>query len=293
MRAPGADDVIETLFDAVSPAAITAQIEDRRARRKLATLDPARKQASSSTVSIVASFHWAARVLGVPCPDLYVLDDVPGDIAAVPSKDPSTALGPKVLSGLSTKELAFLAARHLTYYRREYAPLVHFSSLPELTLLVLACVQMELPAVPIPHSVAASVAAHRARIARRLTETDRSSMAAAVERLESRGGQLDLAGWAVSVELSAARAGLFLCGDLRSAMTRLRADELGMGQAAFERSRADLLAFTVSRAHADLRAEFALIAASPRASGLRSRDEVALLEQRARAGEAEAEARAV
>ncbi len=275
LRAPGSDDVIESLFGSVAPAAITAQIEDRRARRKLATLDPERKQSTSSTVSIVASFQWAARVLGVACPDLYVLDDVPGDIAAVPTKEPSTALGPRVLSGLSSKELSFLAARHLTYYRREYAPLVHFSSLPELTLLVLACVQMELPAVPIPHSAAASVAAHRGRIARHLAETDRSSMATAVQRLESRGGRLDLAGWVGSVELTSARAGLFLCGDLRSAMSRLRAEESVMGSAAFARARADLIAFTASRAHAELRSEFALIA-SPRASGLRSRDEVVL-----------------
>jgi len=268
--------VVESLFDAVAPAAIAAQIEDRRARRKLVALDPARKQASSSTVSIVASFQWAARVLGVTCPDLYVLGDVPGDIAAVPSGEPSTALGARVLSGLATKELAFLAARHLTYYRREYAPLVHFSSLAELTLLVLACVQIELPAVPIPQSVAASVAAHRARIARHLGATDRSTMAAAVERLESRGGRLDLAAWVRSVELTSARAGLFLCGDLRSAMARLRSEEVTAGRTPFEQTRADLIAFTVSRAHADLRAEFGLIAL-PRASGLRSRDDVTTL----------------
>ncbi len=275
LRGPGADDVIESLFDAVSAAAIRAQIEDRRTRRKLLSLDPERKQSSSSTVSIVASFHWAARVLGVTCPDLYRLEEVPGDIAAVPSGEPSTALGPRVLSGLGTRELAFLAARHLTYYRREYSPLVHFSSLSELTLLVLACVQIELPAVPIPHSVAAAVTAHRARILRHLSDVDRSSMATAVERLESRNGRLDLAGWVRSVELTSARAGLFLCGDLRSAMLRLRADQAAMGPAVFEQARADLIAFTVSRAHAELRSEFALIA-SPRSSGLRSRGEVAI-----------------
>jgi tetratricopeptide (TPR) repeat protein len=287
LRGPGADDVVESLFSAVAPAAIAAQIEERRARRKLLSLDPERKQSSSSTVSIVASFHWAARVLGVTCPDLYVLDEVPGDIAAVPSGDPSTALGPRVLSGLGTRELAFLAARHLTYYRREYAPLVHFSSLSELTLLVLACVQLELPAVPIPHSVAAAVAAHRTRIARHLNDSDRTTMAAAVERLESRGGRLDLAAWVRSVELTAARAGLFLCGDLRAAMNRLRADDASADSAAFQAARGDLIGFAVSRAHADLRAEFALVSA-PRSSGLRSRDELAM-----RPSERPTEARAV
>jgi tetratricopeptide (TPR) repeat protein len=288
LRAPGSDDVVESLFSAVSSAAIAAGVDDRRARRKLHVLDPDRKQSSTSTVSIVASFQWAARVLGVACPELYVLDDVPGDIAAVPTAEPSTAIGPNVLSGLPTKELAFLAARHLAYYRREHAPLVHFSSLPELTLLVLACVQLELPGVPIPQSVAASVANLRVRIGRHVSEGDRTLMAAAVQRLESRGGQLDLPAWVRSVELTSARAGLFLCGDLRSAMARVRDEQLPAGPAAFKQARADLIAFTVSRAHAELRAEFALIP-SPRASGLRSRDEVA---QQGQPGVREAEAQA-
>jgi hypothetical protein len=272
MRAAGSDDVIEALFGAVSPAAIAAQIEARRAKRRLVTLDADRKQSETSTVSAAASFRWAARVLGVPCPDLYVLDDVPGDVAAVPAANPSTALGPAVLTGRGTKDLAFLAARHLTYYRREYAVLVHFASLPELTLLVLACVQMELPAMPIPQSVAASVAALRGRIARYITPADHAAMAAAVQRLESRGGRLDLASWVKSVDLTANRAGLFLCGDLRAAMGQVRSSALGASS--LEEVRSDLIAFTASRTHADLRAEFALVAA-PRSSGLRSRDELA------------------
>jgi hypothetical protein len=274
LRAPGSDDVVESLFDAVSNAATAAHVEYRRARRKLHTLDPERKQSATSTVSIIASFQWAARVLGVPCPDLYLLDDVPGDIAAVPTAEPSTAIGPGALSGLSSKEIAFLVGRHLTYYRREHGPLVYFSSLPELTVLVLACVQMELPAMPIPQAVGSSVASLRGRMAPHLTPANRTSMAAAVERLESRGGRLDLGGWARSVELTSARAGLFLCGDLRAAMSRLRAELAGSPEI-LAQTRADLVGFFVSRAHAELRAEFALVA-PPRASGLRDRGEVAI-----------------
>jgi tetratricopeptide (TPR) repeat protein len=274
LRAPGSDDVVESLFDAIGPAAVAAHVEYRRARRKLHVLDPERKQSATSTVSIVASFQWAARVLGVPCPDLYVLDEVPGDIAAVPTAEPSTAIGPGALSGLSSKEIAFLVARHLTYYRREHAPLVYFSSLPELTVLVLACVQMELPAMPIPPAVASSVASLRGRMTPHVTPSNRTAMAAAVQRLESRGGRLDLAGWARSVELTSARTGLFLSGDLRAATARLRADGAQPPEV-LEQVRADLIAFSVSRAHAELRAEFALLA-QPRTSGLRDRGEVAI-----------------
>ena len=156
----------------MAEAALAAQLEDRRARRA-PPLDPDRKQSQSSTVSIVASFHFAARVLGVGCPDLYVHDEVPGDIAAVPAADPSTVLGPRVLSGLTTKELAPSSPPATSPTTAASTCLSStFSTLPELTMLVLACVQMELPAMPIPPSVAAPVASLRGRIAHRLSPAD-------------------------------------------------------------------------------------------------------------------------
>ena len=44
----------------------------------------------------------------------------------MPAVEPSTALGPAALHGKTTKDLAFLAARHLTYYRPEHQVLVYF-----------------------------------------------------------------------------------------------------------------------------------------------------------------------
>ncbi len=278
LRASGSDDVIESLFASISKAAILAQVDDRRARRKLPSIDPARKQAKESTVSIVASFRWAARVLGVECPELYVLDDVPGDVAAVPAAESSTVLGPAVLSGLSTKELAFIVARHLTYYRPEHAVLLYFPTIQDLTLLVLAAVQLAMPAVAIPPSVAAQVASLQARIADHISDADRAKMTAAVGRLEARGGRLEIGTWVKSVEMTAARVGLVLCGDLRAAMTRLRAESRATSCVNIDEARADLVAFCASRAHADLRGEYALVTSSwppPQMSGVRSRDDFA------------------
>jgi tetratricopeptide (TPR) repeat protein len=280
LRANGSDDVIESLFAAISKAAILAQVDDRRARRKLPSIDPARKQPKESTASIMASFRWAARVLGVECPNLYVLDDVPGDVAAVPAAEPSTVIGPSVLSGRSTKDLAFIVARHLTYYRPEHAVLLYFPTIQELTLLVLAAVQLAMPAVAIPPSVAAQVASLQARIAEHISDADRAKMTAAVERLEGRGGRLEIGTWVKSVEMTAARVGLVLSGDLRSAMTRVRAESRATSCVSVEEARADLVAFCASRAHADLRGEYALVTSSwpppqIQVSTVRSRDDFA------------------
>jgi hypothetical protein len=262
LRAPGADDVIEALVRAIGRGAAIARSEDRKAKKREVLLDEAQRQPGTSTVSIVRSFHWAAEALAVKCPDLYVLDEVPGDVLAVPGGEARTAIGPHVLRGLSTIDLAFLCARHLTYYRREYSALIDFPTLNELSILVLAALQLALPSLPVPATVGASVAALRNGLRRHLSSEEREEMNSAVAKLDARSGRMNLQGWIRGVELTAARAGLMLCGDLRAAMSRIRGEARGIADLSFDEKRQDLVAFCVSEGHALLRARFAVTAAA-------------------------------
>jgi tetratricopeptide (TPR) repeat protein len=260
LRAPGADDVLEALVRAIGRAAATARSEDRRTKKRELVLGESQRQPKTSTVSIIRSFHWAAEALGVTCPDLYVLDEVPGDIFAVPGAEPKTAIGPNVLRGLSTIDLAFVCARHMTYYRPEYAVLVDYPTLNELSILVLAALQLALPSMPVPAAVGASVAALRNGLRRHLTSDEREAMNRAVAKLDARAGRVNLQAWIRGVELTAARVGLMLCGDLRAAMSRIRGESRDIAELSVEQKRHDLVGFCVSEAHALLRTRFAVTA---------------------------------
>lgn len=279
LRAPGSDAVIEAIFAAVARASFAAQLEELRT---LPVLDPARRQSASSTASIVRGFHWAARALGIACPALYVLEDVEGGIAAVASHEPTTALGPQVLRGLAPRDLAFLAGRHLTYFRPEHQVLIHFPTQGALKGLLLAAVHVAMPAVSSMSNLPPPVANLRGRMSRLLLPDERSRLAAAVEKLEARGGKIDLGAWVRSVELTAARAGLLLSGDLRTAVTHLRRESRAIGGLTLEAKRNDLLAFCGSTAHADLRMTFAVTTRSsarppPRQSGVMPAGEGAMI----------------
>jgi tetratricopeptide (TPR) repeat protein len=254
LRAPGADDVIAAVLSAVAFAARAAHVELLRDAKRLRTLDPARRQSATSTVSVVRSFQWAAQVLGVEPPALYVLDSVPGGIAAVQAAEPSTALGPDVLRGLTAKDLAFLAGRHMTYYRREHYALLHYPTLPELSVLFLSAVKMALPAVPVPSQLSDAVGRMRKQLMKYMGDAEQVTLATAVEKLDTRDGRVDLAAWIRGVELTAQRAGLLLCGDLRTAMGRLRAETRNVGDLDLDAKRADLLAFCASEPFAHVRA---------------------------------------
>jgi tetratricopeptide (TPR) repeat protein len=259
LRAPGSDAVLTALFAAVESAAIVARVEELRDQRKLVVLDPADRMSESSTASVVRSFQWAARVLSVGCPNLYLRDDVTGGIATIPALEPSTGLGPSVLSGQSAKELAFLAGRYLTFYRPGHQVLLYYPGRDELTTLLLAAVQVAMPQAAAPSDDPA-VAVLRARIARHIDADAHAALKKAVRALDARGGQAALRAWMGSVELTAGRVGLLLSGDLAAAMGVLRAESSDLANVPVETRRGDLIAFCASRTHATMRQQFAVTA---------------------------------
>jgi hypothetical protein len=272
VRAPGSDDVLAAVFAAVERAAVETRVEELRRRKKLVKVDPANRLSETSTASVARSFQWAARVMSIACPDLYVAERVAGGIGALQAAAPSTALGPEVLSGPSAKDLAFLAARHLTYYRPEYHVLVYYPTREELTNLLLAAVEIAMP-TPSSPALGAPVRALHARMERRIGKEERAALGDAVARLDARGGRAALGAWIRSVEITAARVGLVLCGDLASAAGVVRSESRSIGGVPLEAKRGDLVAFCSSGAHATLRTRFATTAPeslrpSPTASGV-------------------------
>jgi tetratricopeptide (TPR) repeat protein len=252
LRAPGADAIVCDILRAVSETAIALRLEELAAKKKLPTLDPATKQDTASTASVVRTFVWAARALGIASPDLYLLDEVPSGIAAVPAHAPGTALGPQVRSGMTVQQLAFLTGRHLTYYRPEHYALVFFPTLADVSSLVLAAVRLVIPgiSVPPPADGDSKVATN---LGARLPDDKKSAVEEAVARLDARGGKLDLLAWIRHVELTAARAGCLLAGDLRVPMRLMKDESRAIGELAADTKRGDLLAFCASDAYGKLR----------------------------------------
>ena len=253
LRAPGYDDVIAALFAAIDAPAVAAKIDELRETRRLPALDRAQRLPETSTASIVRSFQWAARFLAVGCPALYAIDEAPG-VAVIHAPEPSTALGRTVLSGPTAKDLAFLAGRHLTYYRPEYHVLLYYPTRDELTTLLFAAVQLanggDSPMVP------PAVRALRARLERRMGGSERAALLDAVRRLNERGGQAQVGAWTRAAELTATRAGLFLCGDLATATRVLRGESRDVADSSPDEVRADVVGFCASPAHLALRTRF-------------------------------------
>jgi tetratricopeptide (TPR) repeat protein len=260
IRAEGADEAVAAILRAVGRAAAELRVTSLRKDKRLFSLNPERRQSTMSTVSIVRTFVWASQVLDVPLPELYVYDEVPGGLAAVQGDARATAIGPTVLTGLPVQELAFLVARHLTYYRPEHYALVFYPTLPDLLQLFLSAVEVGLPEMPVSSRGGASGKKLVTGLKRHLTDQERQELEVAAARFDERGGRVDLAAWIRGVELTATRAGFVLAGDLAVAMRILRRESRTIADVSVDDKRADLLAYSASEPLGKLRDELSITA---------------------------------
>lgn len=260
LGAPGCDAIVKDILRAVGDAAIEQRLEDLAAKKKLPVLDASSKHDKTSTASVARTFVWAARALGIALPELYMLDEVPSGIAALWAEKPATAFGPRVRTGMTVQQLAFLAGRHLTYYLPEHYPLVFFPTLSDLSALVLSAVRLVIPGISVPPPSGEGGAIE---LAGKLTDEQKALLKDAVDRLDRRGGKLDLLAFIRSVELTAARAGLLLAGDLRTVLRIVKEESRAIGELTTEAKRGDLVAFCGSDEYGLLRERMGVAILAP------------------------------
>ncbi len=249
LRAPGADPLARELLRVVSRAAVELRRKELAGNKSAVVLDPAQKLERTSTASIVRTFAWASRVLGIPAPDLYTSDAAEG-IAAVPSAVAATVIGPDVRSGMSVQELAFYAGRHLTYYQPGHDVLVHYPTFADLSALVIGAMRVVIPGLSLPVPSSTGVV----DLGARLSADEKRALEDVVRRIDERGGTLDLFAWMRHVELTASRVGLLLAGDLRTALRIVKREtSRKIADLTTDQKRGDLLAFAASEGYATLR----------------------------------------
>jgi hypothetical protein len=245
---------ISKIFEMLAPAALQAKINQLRSQGKLPALDKRFKQdPATSTVTFAKTFGWAAQVLGVQPPELYVRNDVPGAIIAVPANPPASVAGQTVLTGFQPQELTFICGKHLNHYRGEHYIRTLFPTQAELTIMLFAGVMIASPNTPMPADMAPQIRAAAQELVKHMQPVQLEGLRMVVKRFIDEGAKANIKRWNQAVELTACRAGLVVCGDLETAKKIISAEQQLPGDQSAADKMKDLLLFSVSEEYSALR----------------------------------------
>ena len=237
------------ILGVIAPAVLIGRVAVLRREGKLYEPDAASKQdPARATVTAVRALPWAAKVLGLEAPPMYVDKERDAGYLHVPGVPPLSVMGKRVLSGRSQLEHAFLAGRHLCAYRQEHFVKTLFSAVPDLEDLFWAALTIGNPTLPIPENVKARVTPVARAIEPLLDPTQIDTLRGQYLRFVEDGGRTNLMRWSSAVEKTACRAGLLLCNDLETALGLLETEEGKRGELA-----RDLLVFCASERYFELR----------------------------------------
>lgn len=237
------------IFSLIAPAVLVGRVTSLRRDGKLHVPAPAAKQETAkATVTAVRAVPWAAAILGLACPALYVEKDRDAGFAHLPGVPPCTVIGKRVLSGKTQLEQAFLVGRHLAWYRKESYLKTLFSAVPDLEDLFLAALTIGNPGLPIADDMKRRVTPIAQAITPLLEAPQVDALRGCFLRFVEEGGRTNLQRWSAATDKTAARAGLVLCGDLGTALRLLEAEEGAQGEIA-----KDLLWFSASDRYGKLR----------------------------------------
>ncbi len=245
---------IGKIFEMLTPAAIVAKTNQLKAQKQLPTLDRRFKQdPATSTVTFAKTFGWAGQVLGVSTPELYVRNDVPGALVAVPSTTPASVAGQTVLTGFTPQELTFIVGKHLSGYRGEHYIKNLFPTLNELKVILFAGVKIVMSEFSVPGEMAQAVNATASELVKHMQPVQRESLKLVVQKWMEDGATADLKRWMQAIEITACRAGLLLCADLEIAKKIIAAEPQLPGDLPPAEKMKELLVFSVSEQYFSLR----------------------------------------
>ncbi len=246
-----AEPLLTSVFALIEPAVIAARgqaFETLGYDRRYA-IDLARHPYPMSQ-----TLYYAAGVLGMEPPPTFQNSNDPGGLSYLHAYQPSIVLGVAALSAeVPPQAAAFIAARHLAYFRPGMYVRHLIPSGTGLKSWLFAAVKMIVPQFPIAAELEGPVNDARAALDRSLHGQARDQLARIVSKLLQSGAALDLKRWVGGVDLTADRAGFLCAHDLETAVEIIKASDEASSAVPPQERLKELVLFSVSGQYLRLR----------------------------------------
>jgi tetratricopeptide (TPR) repeat protein len=239
----GADPLVTAIFALIEPAVLrrNAQPLEALGYQPGYALDLARHPYPMSQ-----TIFYAAGVLGMDPPLCFQNPQDPGGLSFLNAHQPGIVLGAAALShDLPGQPAAFIAARHLTYYRPGLYIRHLVATGTALRAWLFAAIKLIVPAFPITPELEGAVGENLALLESTIVGHQRDVLTSVVTKLLG-AGAIDLKRWVGGVDLTADRAALILTNDLEIAIEMIRASDEGSAAIVHRERIKELILFATS-----------------------------------------------
>jgi hypothetical protein len=165
---------------------------------------------------------------------------------------------PHLLQGKTERELAFLAARRLTFMRHEYFLRMLLPTNTELKVALLSAIVMVQPSFPVPPNMVATIQQYLPKMQKRMPPHALEQLGALVQRFIQATPEIDIAKWGHAVDAASHRAGFVMCGDLGVAARTVAAEPGVVGGPTVKEKVKELVLFSISSEYFAIRAQMGL-----------------------------------
>jgi uncharacterized protein (TIGR02996 family) len=239
----GANADVDQIFGSVAAAVF-------RVSRSQLDREPRFVPPELSSPMFRPAFAWAIDVLGFPAQRHFA--DLEEPKSASRLLEPGERLDQQH-GELTLRELLFVAGRQVAFHRPWNLLLFPYRSMGELTLIFFAAIALVEQDVRGPTDLQEPVEASRRVLVRGMTPDTTAALERSVAAFRGGSARINLKKWRQAQNLSAARAGLLLSGDLAIARARLAAEAPCSDGLTLDEAMKDLSAFATTRAYAALR----------------------------------------
>jgi tetratricopeptide (TPR) repeat protein/tRNA A-37 threonylcarbamoyl transferase component Bud32 len=247
---PDADPLLTRVFAAIQPTIIRARTQS------LETLgydERYRIDLTAQPYPVVQTLYYVQGVFGFVAPPVFQNPNDPAGLGFLHANTPAIVLGRAAFeSDVPTQSLAFVAARHMTYFRPGYYVRHLVPTGTGLKAWLFAAIKLCVPQFPIAPELEGQVDDAMALTAQDFQGVQREVLASTVSKLLQSGGAVDLKKWVTGIDLTADRAGFLLAHDLQMATDVIRATEDASSVPPKERIK-EIVLFSISEDYLALR----------------------------------------
>jgi tetratricopeptide (TPR) repeat protein len=245
-----ASTIVTDIFALIQPTIVRARTNSLEAMG----YDPAyRVDLASQPYPVCQMLNYVQGVFGFEAPPVFQNPNDPAGLGFLHAHTPAIVLGNAAFDpGIPAQSLAFVAGRHMTYFRPGYYVRHLVPTGTGLKGWLFAAVKLCVPQFPIAQDLQGQVNDAMTYMTRDFHGVNRELLASLVSKLLQSGGAVDLKKWVAAIDLTADRAGFLVAHDLAVATEVIRATEDASSVSAKDRVKEAVL-YSISTPYLELR----------------------------------------